>query len=457
MALNPFFQQGTPSEQNLVQDLINEQIRMYGVEFVYMPRNFVNVKTIMREVSSSTFDQSIPIEGYIESYEGFDSGYNLLTKFGVRSTAEMKIVISQERYKNVVLPLVQTGLANPTDRPNEGDLLYFPYRDLLLEIKYVDDVSQFYQLRKNYTYTLTCEPFEYEDEVIDTGIAAIDDDMATVGYDATLKLVAVGSTASMITTIVNGGIGRIDLLNGGINYTADPRVKISPPVVSTGITATAVAITTNIGFTDSRRVQSVFITNPGAGYTTPPTIQFLPDDGKGSGATGIVAISTTGSVGVVTITNVGTKYTVPPTLTFDSPPGAGTTATAVAVLNDTGGVSAVRITNAGSGYVTVPSITVSAAGTIGVGTFSFGEIITGQSSLTTAFVTSWDAPSLTLTARNLAGDFNVGELIVDNEGSAYRLHSIDYDDNDAYNSGDDIQVEADDILNFTEKNPFGEV
>ena len=100
---------------------------------------------------------------------------------------------------------------------------------------------------------------------------------------------------------------------------------------------------------------------------------------------------------------------------------------------------------------------VSAAGTIGVGTFSFGEIITGQSSLSTAFVTSWNAPSLTLTARNLAGDFSVGELIVDNEGSAYRLHSIDYDDNDANNSGDDIQVEADSILNFTEKNPFGEV
>ena len=349
---------------------------------------------------------------------------------------------------------MQTGLANPTDRPNEGDLLYFPYRDLLLEIKYVDDVSQFYQLRKNYTYTLTCEPFEYEDEVIDTGIAAIDDDMATAGYDATLKLVAVGSTASMITTIVNGGIGRIDLLNGGINYTADPRVKINPPVVSTGITATAVAITTNIGFTDSRRVQSVFITNPGAGYTTPPTIQFLPDDGKGSGATGVVAISTTGSVGVVTITNVGTKYTVPPTLTFDSPPGAGTTATAVAVLNDTGGVRAVRITNAGSGYATVPSITVSAAGTIGVGTFSFGEIITTV--LTYNCICYIMGAAFTLTARNLAGDFNVGELIVDNEGSAYRLHSIDYDDNDAYNS-DDIQVEADDILNFTEKNPFGEV
>ena len=44
----PFFQQGTPSEQNLVQDLINEQIRMYGVKFCLHAKNFVNVKTIMR-------------------------------------------------------------------------------------------------------------------------------------------------------------------------------------------------------------------------------------------------------------------------------------------------------------------------------------------------------------------------------------------------------------------------
>ena len=106
MALNPYFQQGTPNEQNLYQDLINEQIQMYGVEFVYMPRYYINEKTILKEVSSSSFESSFPIEGYIESYEGFDSGYNLLTKFGVRSTAEMKIVISQDRYQNYIVPLV---------------------------------------------------------------------------------------------------------------------------------------------------------------------------------------------------------------------------------------------------------------------------------------------------------------------------------------------------------------
>ena len=402
MALNPFFQQGTVGEQNLVQDLINEQIQMYGVEFVYLPRTFVNIKNVMREVTSSEFKNSFPIEGYIESYEGFDSGYNLLTKFGVRTTAEMKIVISQDRYTNYITPLIagRTGLSNDPSRPLEGDLLYFPYRDLLLEIKYVDDVSNFYQLRKNYSYTLTCEPFEYEDEVIDTGITVVDDDFRTAGYNATLRLVSVGNTATAITS-VQTGIRYIKLLDGGTGWTADPPVKISPPQAG-GTTATVVAITSETSGFRRRRISQLYITNPGSGYTSTPSIQFLPEDGKGIGGAAQVAISTTGGV--------------------------------------------------------APTIQVSAAGTVGVGTFSYGEVITGQSSLSTAFVTGWNASTLTLTARNISNDFQIGELIVDNEGSAYRLNTIDYDDTEEeFNTGDVIEIEADGILDFTEKNPFGEV
>ena len=58
MALNPFFQQGARSEQNLVQDLINEQLRMYGVEIHYLPRKYMSEKTIIREVVQSTFNDS---------------------------------------------------------------------------------------------------------------------------------------------------------------------------------------------------------------------------------------------------------------------------------------------------------------------------------------------------------------------------------------------------------------
>ena len=59
--LNPFFQQGSSGEQSLVQDLINEQLRMYGVEVHYMPRKYMTEKTLMREVIESKFDDAYPI------------------------------------------------------------------------------------------------------------------------------------------------------------------------------------------------------------------------------------------------------------------------------------------------------------------------------------------------------------------------------------------------------------
>ena len=70
MALNPFFLQGAPSEQNLIQDLINEQLRMYGVEVHYMPRRYVTEKTVIREVIESEFKDAYPIEAYVENFEG---------------------------------------------------------------------------------------------------------------------------------------------------------------------------------------------------------------------------------------------------------------------------------------------------------------------------------------------------------------------------------------------------
>ena len=50
MALNPFFLQGSSSEQRLVQDLINEQLKMFGVEVTYIPRKFVNTQSVFQEV-----------------------------------------------------------------------------------------------------------------------------------------------------------------------------------------------------------------------------------------------------------------------------------------------------------------------------------------------------------------------------------------------------------------------
>ena len=118
------------------------------------------------------------------------------------------------------------------------------------------------------------------------------------------------------------------------------------------------------------------------------------------------------------------------------------------------------MTNAGYGYTVVPTITVGAASSIGSGTFLYGEMITGASSLTTAFVSKWDTTTNTLLARNLSGKFSVGEQISNvGFGSAvYNLNNINYDDDDSYNTGDTIETRADSsIVDFTERNPFGEI
>ena len=69
MALNPYFQQGAKNEQSLVQNLINEQLRMYGVEVHYLPRKYMTETTVIREVIQSKFDDAYPLEAYVETYD----------------------------------------------------------------------------------------------------------------------------------------------------------------------------------------------------------------------------------------------------------------------------------------------------------------------------------------------------------------------------------------------------
>ena len=90
--LNPFFQQGSKTEQGLVQDLINEQLRMYGIDVYYMPRKYVTEKTVLKEVVESKFENAYPIEAYVENFEGYSENATLLSKFGIQSTNEITFV-----------------------------------------------------------------------------------------------------------------------------------------------------------------------------------------------------------------------------------------------------------------------------------------------------------------------------------------------------------------------------
>ena len=95
--LNPFFQQGNRQEQSLVQSLINEQLKMYGVEVHYLPRKYLTEKSIIREVVQSKFDDAYPLEAYLDTYDGYGENPVILSKFGIEQKNEITLTISKDR------------------------------------------------------------------------------------------------------------------------------------------------------------------------------------------------------------------------------------------------------------------------------------------------------------------------------------------------------------------------
>tara|TARA_A100001015_G_scaffold239383_1_gene272663 strand:+ start:113 stop:1531 length:1419 start_codon:yes stop_codon:yes gene_type:complete len=470
MALNPFFQQGSSGEQSLVQSLINEQLKMYGVDVHYMPRKYLTEKSILKEVVQSKFDDAYPIEAYIDNFDGYDDMPSTLSKFGIQATNEVTLIISRERFETYISPLMKNeSNVKLSTRPKEGDLIYFPLGDRLFEIKYVEHEKPFYQLRDNYVYKLTCELFRYEDEVIDTGVEEIDDTLGgiegadgeeiLIGSGGTQKLTLVG-TASQATAsigIINGGIQFISLSNRGKGYTFAPRVAISsaPSGGLTGIATSkllsGIAIEGNISDSKKSVVQFIDLVNPGFGYTSNPTISVI-GDGTGVAATSKIE---NGIVGIVTITSGGSGYTTSPTITFT---GLSTvSAAATAVVSTAGTISAIHIRNAGVGYTVTPTISIASPGSSGSGNYSFNETITGGTSGATARIRTWDASTNELEIYNITGTFRTGETITgSSSGASHLIRLIDLTNfDDGFGENDEFELQADAILDFSENNPFG--
>ena len=293
MPLSPYFLQGSSNEQRLVQDLINEQLKIYGQDVVYLPRNVINKNTIMKEVTASVFDDAYRMEAYLLNYEGFEGNGDILSKFGVQTTDQVTFVVSKERYEDFISPFMaadsQIELAT---RPEEGDLIYLPLDNTMFEIKYVEGKKPFYQLNNLYVYTLSCEVMDYAaDELIDTSIAEVDEAAVEFGFTQRLTMVGLGASTASATVVVaenTGSLGtgrysvsQVDLINDGTGYTIAPLVGIAT-APSGGTNATAVAIMTSRTGQTGQSIDSIQLTNPGYGYTVPPVITIRSQNAFGT-------------------------------------------------------------------------------------------------------------------------------------------------------------------------------
>jgi hypothetical protein len=445
-------------------------LKIYGVDVIYIPRKFVRKQTIIREIQSSKFDDNYAIEAYINNYDGYSGQGDILSKFGVNLKDELSLVISKERFEDFISPFLEASDNDEivlASRPREGDLVYFPLGQRLFEVKFVEHEVNFYQLGKLYMYELKCELFEYEDEVIDTTIEEIDSQIKDEGYITTLQLIGAGSTAAASAILSTGYVREIFLNNDGYNYTSNPTVAITT-APSGGVTASAVAITTTRAGVKS--IESIILTNAGAGYTIAPNITIIGGGGTGAAATCSIETNLSGISSFV-VNNGGSGYVIAPSVSFS---GVSTvSAAATAIINDSGQVTQIRITNSGLGYTVAPTITIGAPSIyVGFGTYVYNEVVVGSASSSKARVKSWNATTKVLEVSNISGIFSPGETLIGQTSSAQYSIRKAYTDNlgpkgnldDAYSGGDtqdrfadnkQIEIEGDAILDFSEENPFG--
>lgn len=172
MPTNVYFNQKVYSESNLYEDLVIESLKMYGIDVYYIPRNIVNLDTIMNEDIGSSFGNAYLLEMYLEDTEGYGGEQTIMSKFGLEIRDTSNWIVSRRRWEQFVGDVDENITLK--NRPNEGDLLYIPLTGSFHEIKFVEHEAPFYQLGNMFVYKLQCETFEYSQEDFNTGVEEID-------------------------------------------------------------------------------------------------------------------------------------------------------------------------------------------------------------------------------------------------------------------------------------------
>ena len=451
---------GVATEQNLVQDLVDEQIKLFGSDVFYIPRVHLKDKSL-GEVIQSEFSQSYMIEMFLVNVEGFGAGAEFVSKFGLRITDEITFVVSRRRWEQSANPALNLAVDG---RPNEGDLIYFPMTEDLYEVKYVERENPFFQLGKQYFYQLTAEIYEQGADKFDTGIDEVDDverqfsNITTLNVGLTTRQTATGT----LTVSPAGVITTATITLAGTGYNTSPNITLGN--VGSGTGGSIISSIIDGGVT------TLTVANGGSGYdpnnlptitvdAPPEAIQFVNDEHvviggftqQGGGRTWtssnkVITVTGDGSFDPTFATTTQKKYFY---WKFEDKRISyvyqynGTTATTVSgyfyydSANSKYIINAWEDTSTNGGQATVYDLM----------------------SATIAEVADWNGVTNTLEVMNRTGNFIDGDMIRGVESNAiYTLGTFSTIDNTSTEWDQNAAIEdgADDLIDWGEKNPFGE-
>lgn len=194
MATSVYFNNyNSQAEQRLFEDLIVESIKIMGFDAYYLPNDNDEARDLLfGEDPTKKFQSAFPLEMYLSSALEYTGDKEFFSKFGLEIRNNVSVVLSKRTFS-------QRVPQNSFTRPREGDLIWIPFlygTGELYEIKFTDATKDFFTLgRKNpYFYELQLEKFKFSNEVIDTGVDAID--AVSVEDSYTIDLVMKANTAN---------------------------------------------------------------------------------------------------------------------------------------------------------------------------------------------------------------------------------------------------------------------
>jgi len=167
------------NEQLLVEDLVIEALQFNGMDVYYLPRTVKDgneIDYLYGEDTLKEYKRAYPIEMYLENVTGMDGEGDFISKFGLEIRDEISLLVARRRFK------FTTG-GSGLNRPREGDIVFVPLVRDFFEITFVEnenDQAMFYTLGRGrggnvYVYSLKMKKYVFSNEVVETGIASIDE------------------------------------------------------------------------------------------------------------------------------------------------------------------------------------------------------------------------------------------------------------------------------------------
>lgn len=168
------FPKNITSEQLLIEDLVIESMQINGMDIFYLPRSSQDsVDYLYGEDPLKQYVKAYPLEMYLEDVMGMEGEGDFISKFGLEIRDEIKFLVSRRRFAATI----------PQIRPHEGDLIYVPLVQNFFEITFVEhenNQAMHYTLGRGrggnvYVYALKLKQFVFSNEIIQTGITEIDE------------------------------------------------------------------------------------------------------------------------------------------------------------------------------------------------------------------------------------------------------------------------------------------